>query len=194
MTLNGTYKKLVAKFEFLAPLERFSLFLAALARDDEETQIALGESCPTETWNVRERDYIHLFDVAQRLGDLVTFDMLTRMVFGLYLFDSKNDEVAQKAEDLLLSGTAIWRGFERFCDELGIPVDHFLQLSAYGINKQAQAMHPDRESNSTVCFEAALQVVARFEPDEEAIEDARRQMVGFWQHFTENREGKKKWV
>lgn len=190
--LNGTYKKVVAGFEFLKPQERFTLFLAALARGDDETMEALGDSCPTETWTVRQRDYIHRFDVAQLVAELVTFDVLTKLMVGLHCFDSKNNEVAQGAEDLLLAATAAWRGFERFCKDIGTSSDEVLLLSAYGLNKGgAEALHPGQPNTAAMLFEVGLKTMARFDPDEEMIERARKEVGEFWHYLTEDEKGKR---
>ena len=69
-------------YDRLTPMERFSLFLDAMYRDDTVEIERLGRSCPRNTYRMTDVEYTDLVEGSERVPCLFTllwFDALSRV-------------------------------------------------------------------------------------------------------------------
>ena len=81
--------------------ERFSLFLAAMARGDEEEAMALGSSCPKITYTQRDLEF-HYRALAQREVMMVLYLEITKHLAALRLIQPAEKIANTLASDLAM--------------------------------------------------------------------------------------------
>ena len=188
MNLNGVTKTIRKQYDKLSPSERFTMLLAALARQDDSERQALLETCPRKTYRMTDPAYSNHLSAARQLADMVTFDVITQAYLMLeveYLLETTRDfeRLEGRAAEALESAAAKWAALKAFCEGEGFDFDQFMSFSIYGLNKAGAALR-GQPNSSAMIFEMALRIITLTEPDPALVEVYQADCKAFWEWAT----------
>jgi hypothetical protein len=163
-------------YEKLAPEERFSLTMSALARNDLKQADLLWDTCPRFSYRAIDFEYANRV-LATNIITLLFFQKVVyhynviKLAETHLLLIARNNPTRDQQKNALNKRyehisklKAFYQGIKQFCEKVGINYEDFLKTV------------PDH-----VCFDIDVYLSSDIEPKEEEIESAKNLLLEHWQ-------------